>query len=120
MKKALLLLFLASIACRPHATPQSTITPAEAGRHIGKVMTVCGNVRSIEDSSATNGQPTLIKLGRRSLFSIVITGSNRKKFGNPEADYLGKRVCVTGTIAEDASKIPQIEAKDPEQISVEK
>jgi hypothetical protein len=50
----------------------------------------------------------------------VIAGSDRKKFGNPEADYLGKRVCVTGTITEDVSKTPPIEAKDPERISVGK
>jgi hypothetical protein len=120
MKKALLWLFLAATSCQGRVTPQSTITPAEARQYIGKAMTVCGNVRGVENSSAANGQPTVLKLGRRSLFSIVIPGSSRKKFGNPEADYLDKRICVTGTISEDASRTPQIEAKTPEQIRAQK
>ncbi len=41
------------------------------------------------------------------------------KFGKPEREYKGKRICVTGTIDE-YRDVPQIETKEPGQIKGEK
>ena len=52
------------------------------------------------------------------IFTIVIWGDDRAKFGTPETTYASKRVCVTGTIEEYRGK-PEIVATTPGQISVE-
>ncbi len=45
--------------------------------------------------------PTFINLDRaypNQLFTALIWGSDRPKFGDPEVTYSGRRICVTGTI----------------------
>jgi hypothetical protein len=32
------------------------------------------------------------------VFTVLIWGENRSKFGTPESEYKGKRTCVTGKI----------------------
>jgi micrococcal nuclease len=49
------------------------------------------------------------------IFTVVIWGSTRGKFGMPETDYKGKRICVTGKVAEYRG-VPEIVADDPHQI----
>jgi DNA/RNA endonuclease YhcR with UshA esterase domain len=46
---------------------------------------------------------------------VLIWGENRSKFGTPESEYKGKRICVTGKITEFRGK-PEIVANDPQQI----
>jgi hypothetical protein len=49
----------------------------------------------------------------------VIWGSDRPKFGDPEAEYSDKNVCVTGKITS-YRDIPEIAANDPSQIELSK
>ena len=103
------------------ALAQKKISAAEAKDHVGETATVCGNVTSTRYASSTRGQPTFLNLDKRypnQIFTIVIWGSNRNKFGRPEVDYSEKRVCVTGKIAEYRGA-PEIVADDPKQIRVD-
>lgn len=53
------------------------------------------------------------------VFTVVIWGRNRTKFGAPEKTFSKKEICVTGKI-ESYRGVPQIEASNPNQIKVKK
>jgi hypothetical protein len=111
--KALLLLLLATQA---QAAP--VLAPADAPRHIGEMATVCGTVASANFAARVKGQPTFLNLDRpypSQVFTILIWGSDRARFGTPEATLLGKRVCATGIIKDYRGKA-EIVATDPSQI----
>jgi len=77
------------------------ITAAEAKNHIGKNATVCGRVASTNYAVRSKGQPTFINLDEpypKQIFTAVIWGSDRSKFGQPETELKDKRICVTGLI----------------------
>lgn len=98
----------------------SSISTSEAKNHIGENATVCGQVASTHYAPSTHGQPTFINLDQpypNQIFTIVIWGTDRAKFGAPEAMYRGKRVCVTGEIKLYRGT-PETIASDPSQISV--
>lgn len=79
----------------------SSISANEAKNHIGEKATVCGQVAGAHYAARSRGNPTFINLDRaypNQIFTIVIWGSDRAKFGDPEDMYGGKHVCVTGTI----------------------
>ena len=60
-------------------------------------------------------RPTFLNLDEpypNQAFTIVVWGSNRPKFGDPEAKYSNRRVCVSGVI-ESYRSIPQIVAREP-------
>jgi len=100
---------------------QEKITPPEAKDHIGDSATVCGIVVSARYAASTKGQPTFLNLEKpypNQIFTIVIWGNNRSRFGTPETRYKGKRICVTGKIA-DYRGVPEIVASDPEEIKAE-
>lgn len=114
-----LLLFAALV--RP-AFAQKSLSAAEAKEHIGEVATVCGTVVTTRYAGSTKGSPTFLNLDKaypNQVFTIVIWGSDRSKFGRPEVDYREKRICVTGKIREYRGK-PEIVADDPGTISVAK
>jgi micrococcal nuclease len=49
----------------------------------------------------SKGQPTFINLDEpypKQIFTAVIWGSDRSKFGQPETELKDKRICVTGLI----------------------
>jgi len=103
------------------AIAQKKLSAAEAKDHIGENTTVCGEVVSTRYAGSTKGQPTFLNLDRpypNQIFTIVIWGSNRSKFGRPETDYKEKRICVTGKIAEYRG-VPEIVADHPGQIAIE-
>ena len=63
-------------------------------------------------------QPTFLNLDQpfpQQIFTVVIFGSDRSKFGEPEKAFLNQTICATGTI-EDYRGLPQIVAKEPKQI----
>ncbi len=113
MKRIILLLtVLATIAFG------STYSTSEAVQHVGEHATVCGKVVSSKYASSSRGQPTFINLDRaypNQKFTIVIWGSNRGNFNQPEYQYSRKNVCVTGYI-DSYRGVPQIEAESPSQI----
>jgi len=98
------------------------LTAAQAKDHIGETATVCGSVASARYAEKTKGSPTFINLDKpypQHVFTVVIWGSDRAKFGQPEENWKDKKICVTGKIQEFQSK-PEIVVKDPSQVVVEK
>jgi hypothetical protein len=64
-------------------------------------------------------QPTLLDLGKpspKAVFTAMIYGMDRAKFGTPETSLDGKRICVTGPISYYHGK-PEIVLTDPSQLS---
>jgi hypothetical protein len=103
------------------ATPTvaaNTLTAAQAAEHIGENATVCGVVASTRFAVGTKGQPTYLNFDLpypRQVFAVVIWGTDRPKFGTPETELMGKRVCATGTIQFFHGKA-EIIAREPQQI----
>jgi micrococcal nuclease len=95
-------------------------TAPEAKNHVGEKVTVCGKVVSTHFAGRSRGQPTFLNLDEpypNQIFTIVIWGSDRPKFGDPEAKYRDKDVCVTGKITS-YQGVPEIAANDPSQIEI--
>jgi DNA/RNA endonuclease YhcR with UshA esterase domain len=116
----LLVLLIGTVLFLP-AQAQKKLNAAEAKDHVGETATVCGNVVSTRYASSTKGQPTFLNLDKpypNQVFTVVIWGSNRSKFGTPETDYKGKRVCVTGEIT-DYRGMFEIVVTYPKQISID-
>jgi hypothetical protein len=66
------------------------LSAAEAKNHIGEKGTGCGKVVSTRYANRSKGQPTFLNLDKpypNQIFTIVIWGSDREKFGNAEARY---------------------------------
>jgi hypothetical protein len=106
---------------RPQTLSAEVITAAEAKDHIGEKATVCGKVVSTHYAADIRGKPTFLDLDSPypdQTFTIVIRGSDRAKFGEPEVTYRQKSVCVTGKIKE-LLGVPGIVASDPAQIKIQ-
>ena len=91
------------------------LTTAEAKNHIGEQATVCGKVASGRYAASTRGKPTFLDLDKPypgQLFTVLIWGENRAKFGAPEETYRNKNICVTGQIQSYHGE-PEIIASDP-------
>jgi hypothetical protein len=98
------------------------LTTAEAKGHIGEQATVCGRVASTRYAETTRGKPTFLNLDKpypSQLFTVLIWGDHREKFGNPEEKYRDKQVCATGKITE-YRNAPEIVVSDPQNIEVQK
>ena len=83
-----------------------------------KLRTVCGEVATGRYAERTRGRPTFLNLDKPypdQVFTILIWGESRAKFGTPEQSLLHKRVCVSGSIREYGGK-PEIVASEPSQI----
>ncbi len=100
---------------------QKTLTAVEAKAHIGEQATVCGKVVSTRWAENSHGNPTFLNFDQPypdQVFTLVIWGSDRAKFGEPETAYRGKHVCVTGKIS--AFKgLPEVVATEPSQIKTQ-
>jgi DNA/RNA endonuclease YhcR with UshA esterase domain len=96
----------------------SCLEPAAAQDHIGEATCVCGTVASAKYASSSNSQPTFLNLDRaypEQIFTVVIFGKDRSKFGAPEIAYSGKRICATGRI-ETYKGRAEIIVNDPSQL----
>ena len=99
------------------AAQTNKITAAEAKDHVGEIRTVCGKVVSTHYASGSKGQPTFLNLDEpypKEVFTILIWGNDRAKFGTPETKYQDAKVCVTGKITSQREK-PEIIATEPSQ-----
>jgi len=99
----------------------ASLTAQEAARHIGETATVCGTVAFAKYSARSRRQPTFLDLDRpypNHIFTVLIWGENRSKFGSPETTLLGSRICATGMIESYKGKA-EIIATDPHQISIQ-
>lgn len=95
------------------------LTAHDAKDHVGEVQTVCGKAVSTRYAPQSKGQPTFLNLDEpypKEIFTILIWGDDRPKFGTPESEYRDKDVCVTGKITSYRG-IPEIVATEPSQIS---
>ena len=95
------------------------LSPENAAGHIRETATVCGVVASAEYEPNERSQPTLLDLGKpypNAIFTAVIYGDNRQKFGTPETSLRGKRICVTGQISDYQGK-PEIVLAEPSQLT---
>ena len=100
------------------ALAENSISAADAKNHIGENATVCGWVASAHFAATSRGKPTFLNLDEpypNQIFTIVIWGSDRPTFGDPESMYRGKRICVSGAI-ESYRRVPEIIAREPGQI----
>jgi hypothetical protein len=98
------------------------LTAVEAKNHIGETATVCGRVASTRYADKSKGQPTFLNLDEpypTEIFTILIWGDDRPKFGAPETKYRDANVCVTGKISSYRNS-PEIVATDATQIVVQK
>jgi|SRR5262245_27015101 len=110
---------LLAATCAVYSTEK--ITAADAKNHIGKNAIVCGRVASANYAVRSKGQPTFINLDEpypRQIFTAVIWGSDRSKFGQPEAELKDKRICVTGLI-EQYHGTPEMVLRERSQLKVE-
>ena len=112
------LIALAVIGLWGSSTSAVPLSPEEAASHIGETATVCGMVASAKYEADAQRQPTLLDLGKpapNAIFSAVIYGMDRAKFGTPETALLGKRICVEGSITYYHGK-PEIVLTEPSQL----
>lgn len=121
--RSLSLLLLATVAfgSTPSAFPAgrqgSSITPAEASRHVGENVTVAGVVTGVSHSTRSN--TTFINFGGRfpkHQFTAVIFSSASDNF--VDVDQLdGKRVSVFGKVKLYRGK-PEIVLNSPSQLKI--
>jgi hypothetical protein len=74
------------------STAAAPLSPGDAASDMGETATVCGEVASAEYEANEQNQPTLLDLGKsypNAIFTAVINGENRAKFGSPETTLLG-------------------------------
>ena len=77
------------------ALAQKRLSAAEAKDHFGENATVCGEVASTRYVASSKGQPTFLNLDKpypNQIFTVVIWGNNRSKFGAPESGYKGRNI----------------------------
>jgi hypothetical protein len=123
--KRLRLAFVAALCLLAIPSLQSQakkLTAAEAKDRIGDRATVCGTVASTHYAKSSKGEPTFLNLDEpypKEVFTIPIWGSDREKFGSPEIEYKGRRVCVTGKIT-NYRAVPEIVATERGQIEIQK
>jgi hypothetical protein len=97
----------------------SPLIPEEAAGHVGETATVCGMVASTTYAAKAPAAPTFLNFGKPypdQVFTAVILGSDRKKFGAPEISLRDKSICVTGKIFLYQGG-PEIALQDPKQLS---
>jgi len=110
------------LAAAPALPQTQHITAREAKNHVGEKATVCGRVVGIHFVSSGKGQPTFVHFDEQypnQVFTLVIWGSDRPKFGRPEDLYRNKDLCVTGKITSYLG-VPEIVASNPNQVQVQK
>ena len=108
----------AALIVWPLAAYAAPLNPEEAASHVGENATVCGLVASATYAAQAMAAPTFLDLGKpypNQVFSAVILGSDRTKFGAPEISLREKQVCVTGDIFL-FQEMPEIILRDPAQL----
>src|ERR1700751_1726958 len=120
-RTALLLILCFALPCITQAQT-AHLNAAEAKSHMGETATVCGRVASAHFAEKTKGLPTFMNLDMpypKQIFTMVIWGTDRPKFGNPERTYGDKNICVSGKITSHR-EIPEIVINTPAQIRIQK
>jgi hypothetical protein len=95
----------------------ATLSPAEAGQHVGETATVCGRVASAHLPQSAR-EPILIDLDQRypdQIFTIVILGRDRARFGALDKSLLDQHLCATAPIQLYRGRAEMI-VQDPAQL----
>ena len=104
-----------------HASCAEPYAAEDAAGHVGEIGTVCGLVVSSKFAMRSKGQLTFLNLDRphpQHVFTVVIWGKDRPKFGKPDRTFAGKRICVSGLIADFEGR-PEMMATNPDQITLQ-
>ena len=112
------LLVIATAACSRHATRPGTLSPEEAGAHIGQTVTVEGDVTEVH--TARSGSATFIDMGGEypnNAFTGVIFASDMGTVGDVN-DLAGKTVDINGEVREYRGR-PEIVISSRDQIKVQ-
>ena len=120
--KRLLLLALVLSLCSLRLPAEESLSAREASKHVGERATVCGLVASAHFATRSKGQPTFLNLDEpypKAVFTVLIWGDDRPKFGEPEVRFRDKRICATGEIKL-YQGVAEIVAREPSQIRMEK
>jgi DNA/RNA endonuclease YhcR with UshA esterase domain len=120
LKKAICTFASLALVALP-ARAQHHFTASEARTHVGETATICGEVVSTRFAASAKGHPTFLNLEKPypgQIFTIVIWGEDRSKFGTPEKTYRGKHLCVTGRIR-DYRGMPEVIATERGQLRVD-
>src|SRR5580692_10198690 len=113
------LFILAVCIIFPIVVHAASLSPEEAADHVGETTTVCGLVASASYLPQAPQSPTFLDLGKpfpNQIFSAIIFGTDRPKFGTPEISMRDKSICVRGTIFLYQGK-PKMLLHDPKQLS---
>lgn len=117
MKKLIIIALFAVLAGNVKA--QTVIPAKDAAKHIGETVTITEKV--FGGKYFDNSKMTLLDMGGANpnqMLTIMIPGADKEKFkGNPEVDYKGKDVTVTGKIIDYKGK-PEIVVNDPKQLKL--
>ncbi len=98
------------------------ISAVEAKDHVGERATVCGKAATSRYASKSKGQPTFLNLDQpypKQIFTVLIWGSDRHKFGERESQYRDQNICVTGKITSFHDE-PEIVTSNPDQVEIDK
>jgi len=121
MKKLITYPILIALFSLITAEEKSTITPAQASKHVGKYEKVCGQVANTYYADKNKGKPTFINLDRPypdQIFTVMVWDSDRKNFKfKPEDFYRDKEICVEGKIR-DYKGVAEIIIKTPKEVTV--
>jgi hypothetical protein len=110
---------LAARIAWPIAAYAAPLSPEEGASHVGENATVCGVVASAPYAAQATAAPTFLDLDKpypNQVFSVLILGSDRTKFGTPEVSLREEQICVTGEIFLFQGK-PEIIMRDTTQLS---
>jgi hypothetical protein len=116
MNSLIRVLTLTTFIISPIESHAAWLSPEESADHVGEAATVCGPVVS---ATYLPQAPTFLDLGKpfpNQIFSAIIFGGDRPKFGTPETSMRDQSICVTGTIFLYQGK-PKIILHDPKQLS---
>ena len=100
MKSAKYMAVLAVWDLWSFSTSAASVSHEDAPKHVDET-TVCGLVASTKFAANSRSQPTFVDLDKpypNAVFTAVIFGDDRAKFGTPETSLRGKHICVTGQI----------------------
>jgi hypothetical protein len=100
----------------PIAACAASLSPEEAASHVGKNATVCGLVAPARYAAQATAAPIFLDFDRpypNQIFTAIIFGGDRTKYGAPELSLRERQACVTGEIFL-YQGTPEIILRDPQ------